>query len=320
MIRLIPLLVFVIFACDLCAPKPALVAVVEEDASLVLLRRQNGADWQTIRRLPAGARGVQVSPSGTHLAWIVDVTAGPKPVMQAWAWPAAASAPSLVGPLGLARVDAPGLAVGDKGDVAWVDAGGRLRLWPADESVGNGHSPLFGSDTLGWVDGVTQCVQGLAFQDEICSPVAQVFDIGPAGWVAGLADEVVRVNATATLRMPSSEPLLASLSPRGQVAVVHRDRAEGRLGDALSVWTGAELKPLARRAVIVSLDWENENTLLLVGKTERRDIYELMLAHAPAEFGGLKAAGTAMRVGVDGVAQRVSGLPEGRVRLLRRVR
>lgn len=318
--RLIPLLLVFLSACDLCAPKTVLVAVVEDEGALVFQRQERGRDWQVVRRLPPQARGVQVSPNGTHLAWIEDVTTGQRPLMQAWAWPASASAPSLIGQLGLARVDAPGLAVSDKGDVAWVDVEGRLRLWPDDEVVGQGFSPVFGSDGLGWVDGVTKCVRGGATRGGICAPVAQVFDVRGAWLLAGVVGEVARVESTETLRMPASEPLLGSLSPKGRVAVVHRDRTDGVLADALSVWTGSELKSLVKRAIIVSVDWESDTTLLLVGNTERRDIYELMLAHAAAEFGGQSTAGTAVRIGLDGQERRIAGLPEGAVRLLWRVR
>lgn len=313
------LLLFVwLAACDSCAPKPVLVAVVEDEAELTLQRRAGKSDWRVVRRLPLQARGIQVSANGSHLAWIEDVTAGERPLMQAWGWPASMDEPLPIGELGLARVDAPGLAVNDEGQVAWVDAEGQLRLWPDDELVGMGFSPAFGLDALVWVDEATQCVQGV--RNELCSPVAQIFDAGNAGVLARINEQVVRTGAKSVLRIASTEPLLGALSPGGQVAVVHRDRTDGVLGDAVSVWTGSELKSLAKRAVIMSVDWEDETTLVVVAKTERRDIYELMLAHAPAEFGGQSTAGTALVIGADGVARTVVGLKEGAVRLLRRKR
>lgn len=320
MLRIPLALVLLLTACDGCTA-PTLVAVVEEADSLSLQRLESGT-WQSVRGLPSDARSVQLSPDGRSVAWIIDVTKDHHTTMQAWAWPDADDAPSLIGELGLREVDAPGLAVSNEGEVAWVDTKGVLRLWPGSETLGKGWAPVFGDDALAWIDGDSDCtrVRGLPIARTVCDPVAQVLDLEGGRLVARTQEEVSLLEAASALDVPLTEALRAAVSSGGRLAIVHRAR-EGRSPvDALSVTGPDGLEPVARHAIIVSVDWEDEETLLVVHKNKRADIYELMLAHAPAEFGGQSAAGTAVRVSLTGEMTPIAGLPVERVRVLQRVR
>lgn len=308
-------------ACDRCAPPDILVAVVEEADSLHLKAQSRDGAWRTVRALPLQARSVQVSPDGRNVAWIEDVTTGDKTVMHGWTWPAFADEATRLGDLGLQKVDAPGLAVGDSGQTLWVDREGVLQVWPDAETLGRGWSPRTAGGWA-WVDAATGCTRTRSFTlaTALCDPVALVLDARAGQIVAATSSRVMRLTEASSLDWPVDEPQAASLSAAGRVAVVHRARQGGVPVDALAVVTPEGLQPVMQRALIVSVDWNTEESLLVVRKQTRADIYELMLAHAPAEFGGEAASGTAVRVTLDGRESPVAGLPVDGVRLVRRVR
>jgi hypothetical protein len=98
--------------------------------------------------------------------------------------------------------------------------------------------------------------------------------------------------------------------------VIHRVDADGVASDAVSVWSSAGLSALTRNDVIIDAAWDRES-VLLVRKESRTDLYELMLAHAPEEFGGEALSGDAVRLDMQTKTVRpLAGLESKRVRRL----
>lgn len=321
MIRLV-LALLLLSGCQRCATPDVLVAVVEEAGSIHLKTQSPNSGWRTTRILPAGARSVQVSSDGRNVAWIEDVTSHGRTVMYGWTWPASADEPTRLGELGLQKVDAAGLAVDDAGRTLWVDRQGALQVWPDAEALGRGWSPKTDAGAWAWIDGESRCTRsrGVVLATPLCDPVALVLAIGGNRLVAATTTRLVRLDATSSIDWPVGEAQAAALSAGGRIAVVHRARRGGVPVDALSVVTPQGLQPLLQHALIISVDWASEDGLLVVRKEARKDIYELMLAHAPAEFGGEAASGTAVIATLDGRESPVEGLPAGGVRRVLRVR
>lgn len=322
MLAFVRLFVFLLLGLLSCRSSPVedargLLALVETEHALELRRSlPEPGGWENVRTLPTRARSVVVSPDGRSLAWVEDEP----PRMVGWAWPRDAKEPVRLGELGLSRVDASGLAVNDAGEVAWVDENRALRVHPDERRLDEGHSPVWMGRELVWVEFESGCArsEGGRFK-EVCGPALRTLAADARSVAFATPSELVLWQAGILRREPLSEPVFFAFGHGEQDAVVHRARVAGRPVDAVLIRSKKKTAKVVYD-IVASLAASDSSDMLAVVRSSRRDVYELLLAHAPQEFGGARTLGTAIRLSVDGRVRPIAGLPEGQVRWVGRAK
>jgi hypothetical protein len=265
------------------APGP-LIAIVEEADRLTVLR-EDASRWTVIAALPLQARAVRLSDDAREFAWLTDDLLHGVPGTRGHH--------GSVGSI----VDVP---------IAVEAVLSRPRLWATNDfSVQRG------------------CVvsRASAPAPPLCGEALQVVERNETGWLVrsnrGLVQQAGAREASLPLR-----DVFDARARRDDILIAHRVDEKGIVEDALSVWTPpVDVSEITRAAVIIDAEWDDDGTLLIVRKQTRKDVYELMLAHAPEEFGGEAISGEAVRVDARTRAEApVIGLEGKLVRRLFRVR
>lgn len=299
---------------------PRYVAAVEEgDAVRVLHLR--GAETTTYRELPAQARGLRFSRDGRHVAWVLDLRRAGQPVSSGFVWRAGEPRPVSLGILGMRRREAPGLALGDGGRVAWTDEEGRLKLRdPAGvvSDLGEGAMPLFGAgDLLVHVGAPGSCVQAPPPTPQICGRLVRPLALDGRTLFGQSEQRLAIVAPGREEYIPMLQLIAARPGPGGQVLVTRIEQFRDKSFDELGLFEGGKLRPLGQYPVLTSAEWDRDGTVLLVRAQARRSVYDQLLAHAMEEFGGEASVGEAVRLELAGGAETpISELAGRRVRAL----
>lgn len=305
-------------------PRKGLVAAVEADDAILVLRSLDGTTWSEERRLPRRARALRFSPDGSHVAWVEDETNGTTTVPVGHVWRASQPAPESLGGLGLRTRDAMGLAVAADGRVAYLAADGKVRV-TGGVDLGAGWGPLFDlNGGLAFVSKESHCTktEALTLHGEACGDVLEPLDLFDEVLVARTNRGLVRIDPQdGRTELALGDVAAASVGPGRRLVIIRRVDRGGIVFEQVAVVRGQDAAGALERPIVVSAGWDDDRSLLVVERLQRKDLLELMLAHAPAEFGGEASSGTAIRVDVDTrEARPVAGLEEKAVRTLFRAR
>jgi hypothetical protein len=284
-------------------PEPELIAVVEGDDHLEVLRGRD-SDWKVVTTIPRTARSLRFAPGSTALAWIEDETTSNAPKMLGWlSAPLGAPARSL-GPLGLRRAEAAGLELSPQGDAIFLTEQGLLQS-TSRSAPQRGTHPLWTDAGLVYVK-PDNCLANVA--PPVCGNALRPLEGRDEVLLSRTNTGLTWSDAHGARSFALRDVIDARRQPSSSaVAVIHRVDDDGRTREALSLWTGGDtLTELLRADVIISAEWDGA-TLLVVREEHVAIIYDVLLAHAPEEFGGEAMSGEALRV--DPRTQTTTRLP-----------
>jgi hypothetical protein len=286
------------------------------------LRRVSGRVAGPATSLPTGARALRLSADGRTVAFVTDERRGDETVPVGWLTEGGAT--RRLGVLGLRAREAMGLAVSHSGRAYWMDEAGVIRDGRDGAELGRGAWLVGGpGDGVAWIDAETHCLTARPddFVSTACDRALRPLHWTDAGLLATDGRTLSRFDSSGTQMYPVSHVVDARLGPDGRIAVIRKAWVDDVEQEELFVLDPLGVRGLGRFAVIVSAEWDDDGTLLVVRRRERRDIYELLLAHAPEEFGGEALAGEALRIDpATGREAPLDGVADQPVRLVVRAR
>lgn len=298
-------------------PPPRLVATVEEgDAVRILHLGEDG--WRLFRALPSRARAIRISRDGRHVAWVLDLLRGSEPVSTGFVWRDGAAKAESLGILGMRKREAPGLAVGDGGRVAYVDEAGHLKLrepGAPERDLGEGAEPVFGAGSkLAHLGARGACIRTPPPLPEVCGELLKPLAIDGDTVYAQSEQRLAIVGPGREEYHPVLQLLAARPGPHG-VLLLRLEQLRERTVDELVLLRDGKQRMLLQTMVLTSAEWDRDGSVLLVRSPTRRSLIDLMLAHAPEEFGGAASIGEAVRLDLaTGRETPVEGLVGRRVR------
>lgn len=308
------------------APPPAgLVAVVERDNELVVVRKSKD-EWVPEKHLPKAARALRFSPDGATVSWVQDDSGdgGVTPVGYFQSW--GAEKPESVGPLGLRTRAAMGLMPATGGQLAYLSLTGDLQLRGGTQaSLGRGSDPIpNGKGDWAFLNqnGCLASTDGLVPLGKLCADAIRPLQYGEGELLARDNHGLWQVTREKIGRVLLKEVVDAQVRKHDTLLVVHRVDERGKPVEAVTLMRPGEPQAEATRgAIIISARFDQDGGVLVVRAPSRSDLYQLMLAHAPEEFGGEALAGHAYRYSPTHLREtEVPGLELERVRVLFRTR
>jgi hypothetical protein len=301
-------------------PEPGLVAALERQNEIVIVR-QKGGEWVPEKHLPRSARALRFSPNGGTVSWVVDELGdgGVAPAGYAQGW--GVEKPEPLGTLGLRTRAAMGLATANEGQVAFLSEGGELKvLRDKQATLGLGSDAIPGPPGE-WAfvnsHGCLASTDGLVPLAVVCGNAVRPLQYADGLLLARDNHGLILATKTEITRVVMPEVVDARARKRVFLAT-RRVNEKGRLSEAVTLLRRTEpQREVTRGAVIVSAGFDLDGSVLVVRAPARDDLYQLMLAHAPEEFGGEALSGHAYRYSAVHLTEaEVPGLELERVRAL----
>jgi hypothetical protein len=301
-------------------PIPAgLIAVVQYPEALSVRRQTNGV-WHEEKRLPPDARALRFSRDGATVAWIQDVRDGADTVPLVHVQGPNDTRPRVLGTSGTRLKQAMGLAVSPAGHVLWLTTSGTVLDSVTGATVATGSEILLNEkgdtawlDTLGCLEAPAMGISGSP-----CGDALRLIEYTGGTLLARNNRALWEIRRDNKVVIPASDTVDARLWRHSELLVVRRVTEAKSVSEVVEVRRPNEVpKEITRAAVIVSAGFDSDGSILVIRAASRKDLFELMLAHAPDEFGGEALPGEAVRFSPSRqVESQIPGLELQRVRAL----
>ena len=268
----------------------------EPDALVVARFRANR--WHEEKRLPRTARALRFSADGATVAWVQDDLDGTGIVPHGYVQHLTDTEPTALGALGLRAHEAMGLAVAPDGRVVFLNAAGELVDSTSHQVLNRGSQILFDEKGEPAYLDVKGCLfaPSLAVNGSPCDPALRPVDYLHGLLLARDNRGLIEIRTDSSLRVPLTDVVDARVRRHGEAVVVRRVDDHGKPAESVVLMHPDEaLREATRGAVIISATFDSDGGLLVIRRSVRKDIYELLLAHAPDEFGGEALSGDAVR-------------------------